>query len=239
MGITGIPPPYGCATLSISMDENLGENSIAKLPETSRYTLSVKETATLFEQAGVPRTERSIQLYCKYGHLDCITDDDELTLKYRIHEGSARRRIEILQIAKASKEITNARETSGKFENIREVSIVANSGHSEGEAAKKEGETKERYLKMLEGQVDRKDKQIEKLNETIDDLIERDRETNILIQNLQSLLMLGAPKTGETSRNGTIDVKSGEHQEENQPEQAHSEGEGDNLLPESKDHGVQ
>ena len=62
---------------------------------------------------------------------------------------------------------------------------------------------------------------------------------NILIQNLQSLLMLEAPKTRETPRNDTIDVKRGEHQEEKPPEQAHSEGEGDNLLPETKDRGVQ
>ena len=41
------------------------------------HTLSSKEAAQLFEQAGIPRSQRSIERYCESGKLDCIIDPDE------------------------------------------------------------------------------------------------------------------------------------------------------------------
>jgi len=41
------------------------------------HTLTSKEVAKLFEQAGIPRSPRSAERYCEFGKLDCIKDPDE------------------------------------------------------------------------------------------------------------------------------------------------------------------
>ena len=41
------------------------------------HTLSAKEVAEVFEQAGIPRSPRSAERYCAAGKLDCIKDPDE------------------------------------------------------------------------------------------------------------------------------------------------------------------
>lgn len=52
---------------------------------------------------------------------------------------------------------------------------------------------------MLREQLGKKDEQINSLSETVDQLIQRDRETNILLKGLQDkILMLEAPKPDQT-----------------------------------------
>ena len=41
------------------------------------HTLSSKEAEQLFEEAGIPRSQRSIERYCESAKLDCIIDPDE------------------------------------------------------------------------------------------------------------------------------------------------------------------
>ena len=41
------------------------------------HTLSSKDVAKLFEEAGIPRSQRSVERYCKAAKLDCIVDPDE------------------------------------------------------------------------------------------------------------------------------------------------------------------
>ena len=63
----------------------------------ARYTLSAEETSVIFAEAGVPRSVRTVQRYCKKGHLDCITIDTEISEKYLIDRNSVERRIKELQ----------------------------------------------------------------------------------------------------------------------------------------------
>jgi hypothetical protein len=51
----------------------------------------------IFAEAGVPRSVRTVQRYCKKGHLDCITVDTEISEKYLIDRNSVERRIKELQ----------------------------------------------------------------------------------------------------------------------------------------------
>jgi len=41
------------------------------------HTLTSLEVAKLFEQSGVPRSQRSVERYCRDGKLDCFHDPDE------------------------------------------------------------------------------------------------------------------------------------------------------------------
>ena len=63
----------------------------------ARHTLSAEETSVLFAEAGVPRSIRTVQRYCKKEHLDCITIDTEISEKYLIDRDSVERRIKELQ----------------------------------------------------------------------------------------------------------------------------------------------
>lgn len=63
----------------------------------SRYTTTVADAVNLFDEAGVPRSDRSIQRYCKRGHLDCYLLDREQDVTYMIDPDSIERRIEELR----------------------------------------------------------------------------------------------------------------------------------------------
>jgi len=67
------------------------------LPDMSRHTLSVEEAAALFVNAGVPKSVRTVQRYCRSGILECIRTDTELGDKYLIDRVSVDRRIEELK----------------------------------------------------------------------------------------------------------------------------------------------
>ena len=70
--------------------------------DASRYTLSVEQASELFAQAGVPRSPRSVQRYCKHSVLDAIAIETDANEKYLIEPGSVERRItELKQIFQA------------------------------------------------------------------------------------------------------------------------------------------
>ena len=41
------------------------------------HTITSKEAEGVFAEAGVPRSQRSVERYCEAGKLDCIADPDE------------------------------------------------------------------------------------------------------------------------------------------------------------------
>jgi len=67
------------------------------LPDMSRHTLSVEEVASLFADAGIPKSIRTVQRYCRSGILESIRTDTELGDKYLIDRASVDRRIEELK----------------------------------------------------------------------------------------------------------------------------------------------
>jgi hypothetical protein len=86
--------------------------------DTSQYSLSVEAASRLFAAAGVPRSTRSIQRYCKRSILDAIAIDTDANEKYLIDPESVERRItELKQIYQTSPagplNDTTSRDTSG------------------------------------------------------------------------------------------------------------------------------
>ncbi len=81
------------------MDDTINDTSRNDAAERdkARHTLSAEETSVLFAEAGVPRSVRTVQRYCKKGHLACITVDTEISDKYLIDRNSVERRIKELQ----------------------------------------------------------------------------------------------------------------------------------------------
>jgi hypothetical protein len=62
--------------------------------DTEQYTVSVPEAAALFSAAGLPRTERAIQRFCKRGDLICAFVDTPFGSKYLIKRSSIDRLIQ-------------------------------------------------------------------------------------------------------------------------------------------------
>ena len=67
---------------------------VATTNDTEQYTVSVTEAAELFTAAGLPRTERAVQQFCKRGDLICAFVDTPFGSKYLIKRSSIDRLIE-------------------------------------------------------------------------------------------------------------------------------------------------
>jgi hypothetical protein len=65
---------------------------VATRPDT-QYSLTIDEAASLYAQAGHPRTLRTVQRYCASGHLDCVKAQTMLGDKYFVEPTSVGRHI--------------------------------------------------------------------------------------------------------------------------------------------------
>ena len=54
--------------------------------DAEQFTVSVPEAAELFTAAGLPRTERTIQRFCKKGDLICAFQETAYGSRYLIRE---------------------------------------------------------------------------------------------------------------------------------------------------------
>ena len=82
----------------------------------SKYTLTVEETSRLFSNAGVPRSPRTIDRYCKAGHLVCMKIETERNEKYLITPDSVTERITELQQVVLTGHVTTQHDMSRHVE---------------------------------------------------------------------------------------------------------------------------
>lgn len=71
------PPDHTAGGQGRPMAANDGQGPTVSHEPAEAHTLNSKEAAKFFEQAGIPRSQRSVERYCKSGKLDCIIDPDE------------------------------------------------------------------------------------------------------------------------------------------------------------------
>jgi len=124
----------------------------------SDFALTIEDVARRYEQAGHSRTIRTLQRYCKSGHLDALKKPTLLGDMYLVTLQSVERHL--AQIEEMERTTVVATETP---DTLRYVGRL----ESENE--------------FLRDQVVVKDTQIK-------DLTDRARETNVLIQGLQNML---------------------------------------------------
>jgi len=154
------------------------------------YTLTVEEAAALYEAAGHSRTTRAIQKYCFRGDLTAIREQTTYGERYRITPASVACHIEqIKQLSQA-----NRRDQTRPDANVRTDSLEPEPSENDGPSVREQPRpdaNHDRYDVELESengflrdQISRKDRQIEQRDNQIEAMIERDKETNILIQEL-------------------------------------------------------
>lgn len=155
---------------------SLEENQLGSGLDSTGHTVPVEDAALLFAKAGVPRSPRSVRRYCERGHLDCVRIDTENAQEqYVITAASIERRItELKQIQSTTGSVRPSPDMSG-FSRPG----PATSGQTELVEILKD------QIKRKDDQITVKDGQIAALNRTLDQTIERDRETNVLLKLLQ------------------------------------------------------
>lgn len=158
------------------------------------HTLTVEEAAARYEAAGHARTMRAIQKYCARGDLECVREQTASGERFRITPASVARHIE--QIEELSR--AHRRERSRPDASVRIEEIASTSVEEEGAPVREQTRPdapNPRYVLELEkenafllDQIKRKDQQIEQRDSHMQAMIERDRETNTLILELQKLI---------------------------------------------------
>jgi hypothetical protein len=167
------------------------------------YTLTIDEAAVRYEHAGHPRTTRTIQRYCAKGHLECLRQETPFGEKYMITPTSVARHI--AQIAELAS--TTSRDMSRQA-----AADVARPDRQEiekddaptGLDTSRQAAAEDRYMSQLETENSFLKTQVAVKDTQIAALLERDHETNSLINGLQRML---APLLGSPDRHSPTTVK--------------------------------
>jgi hypothetical protein len=173
------------------------------------YTLSLEEVSERYARAGHPRTLRSLQRYCVSGHLDAQKVATALGDKYLVTPQSVARHIAQIEELAALDTVATGRGMSRHVATPvgQQVSAeIREHPHTttpdqQRQAAAGDGEAShhvarlEREVEQLHDDRDFLREQIKVKDGQIASLLERDRETNVLIRGLQQMLtpLLGRP----------------------------------------------
>jgi hypothetical protein len=201
------------------MDTNADATSRdqARLVATGRdndYTLSLEEVAERYAKAGHARTLRTLQRYCASGHLDAQKLATTTGDKYLVTPQSVSRHIAQIQELNALNAVATGRDKPRQVatERSEEISqeMLAPEGDKARQAATGADGTAvvdvarfEREVERLEDDREFLREQIKVKDGQISSLLERDRETNILIGKLQEMLtpLLSAPRPERSEDN--------------------------------------
>lgn len=165
-------------------------------PDVSGH-LSVRDAQVFLFSHGLPRNERSIRRYCNNGTLTCMKIDTATGREWVVQRDALEIYLhEQLQFIQQEGGSRTAADTSGHDRTEPDMS-----GQLPAPVNAIDTETKDALVEALRDalseareQMRKKDEQIEKQNAHITSMLERDRETNVLIQNLQRMVLhLQAP----------------------------------------------
>jgi hypothetical protein len=163
----------------------------------SEFTLTIDDALSLYAEAGIPRTPRSVQRYCAKQHLSSRRIETEFGEKYLIERASVLKHIAYIKevtpatsrdlprpvattVAAENKDDTSRQEAATPPDQPRPVATTPPEDSRYVAALERENE-------FLRGQVVVKDTQISELTE-------RARETNHLLAGFQKIMTLGSPK---------------------------------------------
>ena len=165
--------------------------------------VDIEETDHLLREHGIARTIRTIQRMCKRGDLVARLVPTETGVRYLIERGSidefVDRHNQIMPTGKGSEEELGAPKAPSETMSLRgalqAISQEANGNHANPAAtdnahAREILAIKDEQISFLKTQLDIANRQIEVKDEQINTMLERDHETNVLIQNLQNLMAL-------------------------------------------------
>ncbi len=147
------------------------------------FTLTIEEAADRYAVAGHPRTIRALQKYCARGDLDCQKAETAFGQRYMITPASVARHIaqieDVSQAPGRGQPRTDAADRSLQPSQLADAEVLE---------TVREQPRPDAYVQRLESENEFLRGQIGQKDKTIDALLERDRETNILVGGLQKML---------------------------------------------------
>jgi len=149
-----------------------------------QFSMTVEEASAFYAQLGHPRNPRSVRRFCQHGKLLCVeTQTDNFTKAYLIDPASVERHV---------REIEETYSRSRPAETGQDRLSPANVRPPISASIAK---TDDRYVELLEKVNAAQADEIKIKNEQITALLERGRETNVIIRGLQTMLspLLGPP----------------------------------------------
>ena len=171
------------------------DRTLPEVPELKREGwISTKEALPFFADAGVVRRERQIRRYCERGDIECVKLDSERHEKWLINPNSLPDWISQLLRAETDKQPKARAVMSGQDRTLPDTS----------------GRDREEII-FLRDQVKKKDDQI-------DALLERDKETNILIHRLQDTVISLQPPLPDNKENPATPVYDIENKKVDSPD---------------------
>ena len=205
------------------------ENSPAAetIPADEPEWVDIEQAAHRLQHQGVPRTIRTIQRMCKREALICRLVPTENGVRYLVTESSIDEFVvkhnqtmptgdgiaSGTGIDMRETDPTLRRDHPSQF-NAAENSATIDSGPSYSAHLREIVELKDDQINLLKGQLDTANNQIAVKDEQIITMLERDRETNILLQNLQNLVgQLPAPERSN-SRQSPLDIYAHQRQDD-------------------------
>ena len=150
------------------------------------FTLSIDDAAERYAAEGFPRPKRRLQKYCARGDLECRKVETSFGEQYLITPESVARHVAYIRETATAAGRAPARPDAPERAPEKIIKAPENEAAPEPAPARP-GATA--IAERLENENDFLRKQIGVKDEQIKDLTERARETNILIQGLQNLVL--------------------------------------------------
>jgi hypothetical protein len=177
--------------------------------EDLRHSLSLDQVGNIYAERGFPRSARSLQRFCAGGHLDCEKVATTTGDKYLVAPYSVERHLKQLAQLAATEAATRpdmARQVATPVgvavgghdgpDGVRQPSRQDAPGNDVSVPDAEEPQSTSPLVAQLTMRIGEKDDEIKFLrgevatkNNQLADASERDRETNILIQGLQSMVL--------------------------------------------------
>ena len=203
-------------------------------PTATTYPLTLEDVSRLFDEAGLPRNVRTLQRYCAAGRLDCIKEETATGLAYFVDPVSVERAIkQLAQLHGLTDEVrhsTTSEEMPHTVAHDAEPSPMPDTPRPSAAGRDNDAETiserqsapepdtsgmvavLERENANLREQGEFFRHQIEVKDTQIAALLERDKETNYLVRELQRILapLLGRGGNGELRPEGDQHAGNGQ-----------------------------
>lgn len=186
--------------------ENL-ESDGGDKPRAFADWVDIETTCDILREEGVTRTIRTIQRMCKRGDLVARLVPTENGTRYLVERGSIHEFVERhnqMMPSGPGREEVEGNIPVGQSVQPTTIQSQPSGDHDRSHMQEIIG-IKDDQITFLKSQLDIANKQIEMKDEQINTMLERDHETNVLIQNLQKLMAL--PEAGKRSINSdSLDI---------------------------------
>ncbi len=184
---------------SLNLD-SMSQNSPYRSSLRRSLWIEIDQTVHELEQRGIKRTVRSIQRYCKKGKLTCKLVPTENAVRYLIERTSIDafvKRHNQTMPSTGFESSLNDKEAIPETNDLRQSEIAQTHLAQSNQQSELILSLKDQQINMLTKQLEITNKQLDMKDEQISAMLERDHETNVLIQNLQNLVALpsGGPST--------------------------------------------